>query len=168
MSMYQNNPMLNQQMAQLEQEFLQRKQNLMQNFYAQNQPQNNYHNTQPEPSAQSQPMQNVNWVYVSGVDGAENQIVQPGQTVWMMDNNNPYMYAKAVDKFGTPEFHAFFVKEVSKEEINQQIAKTKTQTQIDLSDYVPRGEFDALKEQVKQLATTQKKQPVKENKGGRE
>ena len=154
--MYQNNPMLNQQMAQLEQEFLQKKQNLMQNFYAQNQ-QNNYQNTQT--TAQLQPTQNVNWVYVSGIDGAKNQIVQPGQTVWMMDNNEPYFYVKAVDGVGSSSLRIFQFSEA------QEVEQEQPTQQIDLSDFVPRGEFDDLKAQVEQLTTKQAKQPAKANKG---
>lgn len=154
--MYPNNPMLNQQMAQLEQEFLQKKQNLMQNFYAQNQPQSSYQNTQPQPT---QPVQNVNWVYVSGVDGAKNQIVQPGQTVWMMDNNEPYFYVKAVDGVGSSSLRIFQFSEV------QEVAPEHPTQQIDMSGYVPRGEFDDLKAQVEQLTTKQTKASVKANKG---
>lgn len=156
------NSTLQQQMAQLEQEFLQRKQNLMQNFYAQNQQQNSWNqqnaqtqNTQPL----AQPVQNVNWVYVSGIDGAKNQIVQPGQTVWMMDNNDPYFYVKAVDGVGSSSLRIFQFSEA------QEVEQEQPTQQIDLSDFVPRGEFDALKAQVEQLTTKQAKQPTKANKG---
>ena len=58
------NPMLNQQMAQLDQEYAQRKANIMQNFYSQqggNWGQQNTQTTQqPQP-----PSQNVSWIYVS-------------------------------------------------------------------------------------------------------
>ena len=165
MSLYPNNPMLNQQMAQLEQEFAQRKANIVQNFYAQNQQQNswNQQNTQTQntqQAAQPQPVQNVNWVYVSGVDGAKNQIVQPGQTVWMMDNNEPYFYVKAVDGVGSSSLRIFRFAEV------QEAAPEPTeQPQIDLSQYVQRDEFEKLKEMVEQSSNTSKKQSTKANKG---
>ncbi len=162
--MYPNNSMLNQQMAQLDQEYAQRKANIMQSFYDQQQG-GNWGRQNAQGTQQSQtPSQNVNWIYVSGVDGAKNQIVQPGQTVWMMDNNEPYFYVKSVDKIGSPEFHAFFFQEVSESEINQRTMPTE-QPQIDLSQYVQRSEFDALKAQLEQLTNTQKKQPQKANKG---
>lgn len=159
--MYPNNTMLNQQMAQLEQEFLQKKQNLMQNFYAQNNPQNNYQqNTQVQQAQNTQPAQNVNWVYVSGVDGAKNQIVQPGQTVWMMDNNEPYFYVKAVDGVGSSSLRIFQFAEVQEAAPEQ-----PEQPQIDMSQYVQRDEFEKLKAIVEQTASTIKKQPAKSNKG---
>lgn len=155
------NPMLNQQMAQLDQEYAQKKANIMQNFYNQPQSQNNWNNQSV--SAQPSPTHNVNWIRVNGVEGAKNQIVQPNETVWMMDNNLPYIYAKAVDKFGTPDFHIYYTEEVSEADMVK--AQQPAQPQIDLSQYVQRGEFDELKAQLEQLTTTQKKQPVKANKG---
>lgn len=156
MSMYTNNPALNQQMAQLEQEYAQKKYNIMQNFYNQTQ-QNNWSQA---PAQQSQPpSQNVNWIQVSGIDGAKNQIVQPGQTAWMMDNNAPYFYVKSVDGVGSSTFRIFQFAEVQ-EDAQEQPA----QPQIDLSGYVQRAEFDELKAKLDQLTTAQKKQSVKANK----
>lgn len=152
------NPALNQQMAQLEREYEQRKANIMQSFYSQTQ--GGVWGTQGSQT----PTQNVEWIRVSGIDGAKDQIVQPGQTVWMMDNNEPYFYVKSVDKIGSPEFHAFFFQEISESEINQRTMPTE-QPQIDLSEYVQRGEFEQLKAMIEQLTNAQEKQPVKANKG---
>lgn len=153
------NPMLNRQMAQLEQEYAQKKANIMQNFYSQQQG-GNWGQQSAQTTQQQSPSQNVNWIYVSGVDGAKNQIVQPGQTAWMMDNNEPYFYVKSVDGVGSSAFRIFQFAEV------QDITPEQTaQPQIDLSQYVQRGEFDQLKAQLEQLTTAQKKQPVKANKG---
>ncbi len=157
---YPINPALNQQMAQLEQEYMQRRNMLMQSFYNQ---QNNGWNQQNVQEQQAAPTQNVDWVYVAGIEGAKNQIVQPGHAVWMMDNNNPYIYHKSVNKVGSPEFHAFFVQEVSESEINQRTIPTE-QPQIDLSQYVQRGEFEQLKAMIEQLTNAQEKQPIKANK----
>lgn len=153
------NPMLNQQMAQLDQEYAQKKANLMQNFYSQQQGGNwNQQNTQ---AAQQQSSgQNVNWIYVSGADGAKNQIVQPGRTAWMMDNNEPYFYVKSVDGVGSSTFRIFQFAEV------QDVATEQTaQPQIDMSQYVQRGEFDALKAQLEEYTSTQPKRQQKANKG---
>lgn len=151
------NPMLNQQMAQLDQEYAQRKANLMQSFYSQQGGNWNQQNTQP--AQQQTPSQNVNWIYVSGIDGAKNQIVQPGQTAWMMDNNDPYFYVKSVDGVGSSTFRIFQFAEV------QDIVPEQTaQPQIDMSQYVNRVEFDQLKAQLEQFTNTQSKRPQKGNK----
>lgn len=158
------NPMLNQQMAQLDQEYAQRKANLMQSFY--NQPQisgwgqQNTQTAQPaQPQTQTQ-NQNVNWVYVSGVDGAKNQIVQPGQTAWMMDNNDPYFYVKSVDGVGSSTFRIFQFTEVQDVSGEQQV-----QPQIDMSGYVQRDEFEQLKNRIEQFTNQQRKPQNKPNKG---
>lgn len=157
--MYPNNPMFNQQMAQLDQEYAQKKANIMQNFYSQQQGSNwNQDNTQT--TQQQSSGQNVNWIYVSGVDGAKNQIVQPGQTAWMMDNNDPYFYVKSVDGVGSSTFRIFQFAEV------QDVAPEQaTQLQIDMSQYVQRTEFDELKAQIDQFSNASKKASAKANKG---
>lgn len=157
--MYPNNPMLQQQMALLDQEYAQKKNNLMQSFYNQMQ-QNNWGQQSTQSTQQQSSGQNVNWIYVSGVDGAKNQIVQPGQTAWMMDNNDPYFYVKSVDGAGSSTFRIFQFAEVQ-EVVPEQI----TQPQIDLSQYVQRGEFDALKAQLDEYTSTQPKRQQKANKG---
>ena len=151
------NPALNQQMAQLEREYEQRKANIMQSFYNQQQGGNWGQQSAPAPT------QNVDWIRVSGIEGAKNQIVQPGCEVWMMDNNNPYIYYKSVNKVGSPEFHAFFIQEVSEADISQQ-TRPAEQPQIDLSQYVQRGEFEQLKELIEQFTNEKEKQPIKANK----
>lgn len=151
------NPMLNQQMAQLDQEYAQKKANIMQNFC--NQPQVGNWGQQSAPSPQTMPTENVNWVYVSGVDGAKNQIVQPGQTAWMMDNNEPYFYVKSVDNVGSSTFRIFQFAEVA-----DVVPEQSAQPQIDSSQYVKREEFEQLKAQLEQFTNKQSKRPQKGSK----
>lgn len=158
--MYPNDPMLNQQMAQLDQEYAQKKNSLMQSFYNQTQQNSWGQQSAQAASAQATSAQNVNWIQVSGIDGAKNQIVQPGQTAWMMDNNQPYFYVKSVDNVGSSTFRIFQFAEVQESASEQTV-----QPQIDPSQYVQRAEFDELKAQLEQLTTAQKKQPAKANKG---
>lgn len=138
------NPTFNQQMAQLDQEYAKKKAEIMQSFYVQSTPQ-----TQA-------PTQNVNWIYVTGVEGARNHIVQPGNTAWLMDNNEPYFYVKKVDGVGSCDFKIFRIEEVPE--------AVKEQPKHDMSQYVLRDEFDALKTQLDAL--TAKKQVKKENDNG--
>lgn len=162
--MHPNNPMLNQQMALLDQEYAQKKANLMQNFIGQPQMGSwGQQNAPTQQTAQPTQNQNVDWIHVSGIEGAKNQIVQPGQIAWMMDNNGPYIYVKSVNKFGSPEFRAFFIQEAPKDQINRKVSPIE-QPQIDLSGYVQRSEFDALKAQLEEYTSTQSKRPQKGNK----
>lgn len=59
------------------------------------------------------PKANVNWVYVNGVSGAREQIVQPGDTAWMMDNNEPVFYVKSVDQMGSATLKCFRFEEIT-------------------------------------------------------
>lgn len=160
--MYPNNPMLNQQMAQLEQEFLQKKQNLMQNFYAQNQQQNNYQNTQqmPQPQPTPAPSQNVNWIQVNGLQGAKEHQVPANSTHWLMDSTEDAFYVKASDEFGViKSFKGYRFSEIPPQELSG------VPESVDMSQYVSRKDFDELKELITQLTASQKKTSAKANKG---
>lgn len=51
------------------------------------------------------------WAFVSSEEDARNRIVQPGQTAWFMDNNNPRFYVKACDISGAVTFKRFTFQE---------------------------------------------------------
>lgn len=95
------------------------------------------------------PTQNVNWIYVAGVDGAKNQIVQPGNTAWMMDNNSPIFYVKTVDNMGSATFKAFQFQEIP---LDAPAAPQKS------NDYVTREEFNALLAKLGEPAQEKKKE----------
>ncbi|MBD5543721.1 MAG: hypothetical protein HDR01_05640 [Lachnospiraceae bacterium] len=161
--MYQNNPMLNQQMAQLEQEFLQKKQNLMQNFYSQNQ-QNNYQNTQPsaQPQPAPTPTQNVNWIQVNGLQGAKEHQVPANATHWLMDSTEDAFYVKSSDEFGViKSFSGYRFSAIPQEELSD------TPKPVDMSQYVTRDDFNALMEKLERLTNAQEKQPAKADKGAK-
>ena len=95
------------------------------------------------PQSQQQPQaptSNVNWIQVAGIEGARNQIVQPGHTAWMMDNNSPVFYVKSVDGMGSATFKVFQFAEISPEALNPAQSQSKEERQ----EYVTRQEFDAL------------------------
>lgn len=97
------------------------------------------------------PTQNVNWIYVAGVDGAKNQIVQPGNTAWMMDNNSPIFYVKTVDNMGSATFKAFQFHEIL---LDAPTAPQKS------NDYVTREEFNALLTKLGEPAQEKKEETL--------
>lgn len=105
-------------------------------------------NQQTQPPA---PTTNVNWIQVAGIDGARNQIVQPGHTIWMMDNNSQVFFVKSVDGMGSTTFKAFQFTEILPEASNPVQNQQNTQK----TDYVTREEFNAL---LDRLGDTQKKE----------
>ena len=106
-------------------------------------------------SGQSQQMQaptsNVNWIQVAGIEGARNQIVQPGHTAWMMDNNSPIFYVKSVDGMGSATFKMFQFAEIAPEALNP----VQNHQNVANPDYVTRAEFNAL---LERLGDTPKKE----------
>lgn len=98
-------------------------------------------NLQVQPPA---PTSNVNWIQVAGIEGARNQIVQPGHTAWMMDNNSPVFYVKSVDGMGSATFKVFQFAEIAPETLNPARNQENTQNH----DYVTRAEFNALLERL--------------------
>ena len=93
---------------------------------------------QPMPQAPEQP--NVNWIQVAGIEGARNQIVQPGGTAWMMDNNAPLFYVKSVDGMGTATLKAFRFEELPPDALTVPQAAPVNMD----GKYVTRDEFNAL------------------------
>ena len=97
------------------------------------------------PVPQTPPVQssNVNWIYVNGYDGAKANIVQPGQTAWMMDNNDPIFYVKSVDTMGSATLKSFGFSEINP------VNSTPAPTAPDLSNYVQKTDMDAVVERLK-------------------
>ncbi len=114
----------------------------------------NYFNTNYMPQMnQMQPVQqtnnaqtNVSWIYVNGVQGARDHIVQPGQTAWMMDNNDPMIHVKAVDSMGTATLKSFRLIEIDPQQAQQQTAP-----QIDVSRFATKDEIKAVSDKLTQL-----------------
>lgn len=89
---------------------------------------------------------NVSWIYVNGIQGARDHIVQPGQTAWMMDNNDPMIHVKAVDSMGTATLKSFRLIEIDPQQAQQQTAP-----QIDVSRFATKDEIKAVSDKLTQL-----------------
>ena len=96
--------------------------------------------SQPQPQ---QPSSNVNWAYVNGLEGARNQIVQPGQISWMMDNNDAVIYVKAVDNMGSATLKCFKLIEFDPNE---------SQVKAEPIQYATKDEVDRIKYIVDKLS----------------
>ena len=90
---------------------------------------------------------NVDWVYVNGLQGAREQIVQPGCTAWMMDNNDPLIYYKAVDQMGQPTLKAYRLNELDP----QSAVQSQPAPQMDLSMFATREDVAAIGAKVDKL-----------------
>lgn len=70
---------------------------------------------QNAPDGLNQGYGSMPWIFVSSEEDARNRIVQPNQTAWFMDNNNPYFYVKSCDVSGAVTFKKFKFSEMSGE-----------------------------------------------------
>lgn len=119
-----------------------------------------YNNYYPQfyPSAQTQfPVQQqqnnngINWVL--GETAAKSYAVAPGQSMLLMDSENPVFYIKSTDQSGMPlPLRVFdYTERKNEHTTNTNIVTTKN------TDYISRSEFDAFKSEITQ-AIKQSKQ----------
>lgn len=68
--------------------------------------------TATSPGSEPQKKTNCEWIYVNGVNGVREHIVQPNQKLYFLDNNDPVFYVKAADNFGTSQIKAYRFSEI--------------------------------------------------------
>lgn len=108
----------------------------------------NYRPPMTQPAQQPAPQTaNVNWIYVNGLAGARDHIVQPGQTAWMMDNNDPVIYVKAVDGMGSASLRCFQLVEFQPGAQQAQ----EQHPQIDMSNFATKDDVAKLEGQLKKI-----------------
>lgn len=154
---------LYQKLAQLDQEYSQRKAMLMQGMYNQQGgiwgQQNTNVQTQTQTQTATTPTQNVSWIQVNGLQGAKEHQVPANATHWLMDNTEDAFYVKASDEFGViKSFKGYRFTEIPQQELSG------ISEQVDMSKYVSKDEFDELKAMLEQMASAQQKRSQKGNK----
>lgn len=125
-----------------------------------------YPSAQPQFVPQSnQQTQTNNLIWVQGEASAKSYPVSAGQSVLLMDSENPVMYIKSTDQSGMPlPLRVFDYKERTQSHTDAQ-PKTVAEPKV---DYISRNEFDAfrdeIREELKQVSkpTTVTKTTVKE------
>lgn len=99
---------------------------------------------QPQPNWMMPPRQNVQnngVIWVNGLEGAKGYIVQPNSTVVLMDSEQNCFYLKSANEVGIPSIRIFEFKEKT------QATSAQSEVNLDekLKNYVPRAEFDEIK-----------------------
>lgn len=108
------------------------------------------------PQQQTQPQTNVNWVQVTNIQQAKEQIVQPNNTVWMMDSSLPRIYVKSVSPVGKIDFQPYQLVPLDENGNlpNQQMQvpqQVNEQQMVDNQNYVHVDEFNKLTQVVNEL-----------------
>lgn len=99
---------------------------------------------QPQMSVSAQPQSTNAIEYVNGIEGAKAYIMQPNSTRWLMDSDGSYFYLKTSNAQNQASVKMYEYKEI---DISTKKAK-ETKSEIDMSAYVKKEDFDALKKVV--------------------
>lgn len=136
------------------------------NPYAQNQLLNSQNNMLPNIQQNQQMNNNIQFALIPSREVAQNATAEKGQTIYMMNQNNPEIYMKAADGFGLQSTRYFKLVEFNPEQENQQNQMIQQNV-----DYIPRDEFNqfanaasneiaALKQQI--MSMSQQSTPIVE------
>ena len=106
--------------------------------------QNFQQHQQPIPQMQQQTPQN-GFVWVDGIEEANNFYVAPNNAVQLWDKNLPCIYKKSADAAGKPTMQIFDLVE-RKNEISPRI-----DSKADFSDFVKRDEITRIEERIAKL-----------------
>ena len=104
-------------------------------------PQNPYERRLGSMEAERRPAQNVNWIPVGGYDDVRGIMVQPGATVWAMDNNEPIFYVKTADQMGVCTIDAYRYERI-------QVGAGPVPQNV---DYITRGEYQQLLARIEKM-----------------
>lgn len=87
---------------------------------------------------QVQPNNGITWV--QGIDGARAYMLPANSSAILMDSDGPYFYIKSTDNVGMPQVKAYRFEEAGSQP-----------QQIQQQDFVPRAEFEQLKNDFNNL-----------------
>lgn len=88
------------------------------------------------------PAANLQWIRVSGPQGARDVSVQPGGEAWIMDENRPVFYYKTSNEMGQSTTKAFRFEEISLDD---------TGNGLDMSRFVTREEIQIISDKLSRL-----------------
>lgn len=116
-------------------------------------PQQNYMAQAQQPQIQTQPqIQNGGLISVRNEMEARNYPIASGTSITFKDENSPYVYTKTMgfSQLDRPTFEKFrLVKEDAAESFQNAQNSTQSQNSINLSDYVLKSDFEALRSEFK-------------------
>ena len=84
------------------------------------------------PYGSYQPRATNTYAFVNGIEGAKSFIVQPNQTVLLMDSEQPVCYMKQANGLGQGSLRYFKLVEVSEADIRKE-ATPKTSESVDFA-----------------------------------
>lgn len=118
------------------------------------------------PQMQQTAQSNQSLIYVQGEAAAKSWIVGNGQSVLLMDSENPVFYIKSADASGIPlPLRVFDYKERT-QNTTHGVPQAPQSDQINLNDkYVTRQEYDALQGKYMEILERLNNFPAADNSG---
>lgn len=107
---------------------------------------------QPQPQPQQQAQDGGTFYFVNSIKDVEEWIVNAGQTAFFFDRNNPVFYIKSVAQNGLSQ--PIEVYDYNQRETPTEAAKTDSI--IDVEQFVTKDEFNALKSQIENMQNEHK------------
>lgn len=111
--------------------------------------------------AQNQQAQLNQYAFVNGIEGAKSFQLQPNQSIFLMDSDNPLCYMKTSNSVGQSTLRYFRLTEVSENDL-----KATTQPQVNSNDYVLKSDFEVLSKRIDELSRKIEKPFKTENSKG--
>ena len=149
---FSTNPVLNQKLMQLDQEYAQQRANLIQSTYTQTQQNNNWNQGNMQQAQPPQTNQGLNWV--QGENAARSYLVAPNTTVLLMDSESQSFYLKSTDSSGMPlPLRIFdYTERTTQQNVPQNAPQAAQNVPEDLdSKYVTREEYSRLQAQYAEI-----------------
>lgn len=113
---------------------------------------------QPTQMPTQMPAQQSNgFVWVDGIEEANNFYVAPNNAVQLWDKNSPCIYKKSADSTGKPSMQIFDLVE------RKMQTQPKSDLNADFSDFVKRSEITQLEERVAKLERPKGGKRIKED-----
>lgn len=108
-----------------------------------------------QPATQQGNNSNIPWVYVPSIESAKQIFCAPGQTIYIMNQNQPEFYVKSANEMGVVDMKICPFNMMTLAEYEQAKAQTMaTQTNNADVDFLPRAEFNQFASNVSQELNT--------------
>ena len=82
------------------------------------------------------------YAFVNGIEGAKSYIMQPNQTVLLMDSDSPMCYMKQSNNVGQASIRSFKLVEVTEPSKDESVS----------TEYVLKSDFDILSKKIDELS----------------
>ena len=106
---------------------------------------------QPQYPNQPQQAQKPYFDFVNGIEGAKSYRLNPGQTAFLMDNDNAVLYVKTANAMGQSSIEYYSISKITEDAVRGEKAAQ--------TGYVSRDDFDALAKKVTLLERSMNSKP---------